>query len=299
MISQGTAELATWASPHEDKEVIRGPLVAVVPLAWLLAGASLSACQRPEWRNTYAPAAPSPTPSSASLPGPEEPPADAAVPIRTEEVAVPDDLPALVVRGSRPDALQMLFLPGMCVHPSGYVTSFQETAARRGDLVALQGDVSCGGDGSMRRWSNDLEAMNRRIDAAFVASGLGVPREVVVIGYSQGAERAERLVARWPEKYSSAVLMSGPVKPSKGNLARARSMVLMAGTREPGAGAKLKSAIPELQRASVPVTFIEIPGAQHGELGTDPAATMDEALEFVEEQLAHVPLDSGLGPSNR
>lgn len=175
----------------------------------------------------------------------------------------------------------MLFLGGMCVNPAGYLESFQRTAASRGDLVALQADVSCGGDGAARRWSSDLEAMDRRIDAAFEAAGIGEPHDVVVIGYSQGADRAERLVSRWPEKYSRAILIGTPVVPSPRHLAHARGVVLMAGTYDMAIGAH-KSAVAPLRRASIPSTFIELPGARHGEMGEDPEGTMAAALDFVD-----------------
>lgn len=87
---------------------------------------------------------------------------DPVVPVHTVGVPVPGDLPALAVRGSKTHRLHMVFVPGMCVHPGGYVLAFQYAAAAHGDLVAVQGDVSCGGDDSMRRWSNDLVAMDRR-----------------------------------------------------------------------------------------------------------------------------------------
>lgn len=216
--------------------------------------------------------------SSARVTSGETP---APVAVHTEDVPVPGDRPAVVVRGAREHRLQMVFIPGMCVHPGGYVMSFQHAAAARGDLVAVQGDVSCGGDGSMRRWSSDLEAMDRRIDAAFRASGLGEPHDVVVIGYSQGAERAQRLVARWPEKYRSAVLLASPVVPSTRELGRARAVVTMAGTHDQSLP-MMRGAVAPLRRASVPATFVEIPGARHGSMGTEPERTMEAALDFVE-----------------
>ena len=200
-------------------------------------------------------------------------------PVRTVDVPVPGDLPALVVRGARTHRRQMLFVPGMCVHPGGYVMAFQHAAAARGDLVAVQGDVSCGGHG-MRKWSYDLDAMDRRVDAAFRAAGLGEPRDVLVIGYSQGAERAEQLVARWPEKYSAAILMASPVQPSPKYLAKARAVALMVGTLD--AQANSRNAVKPLERAGVPVAFFSLPGARHGQMGETPEATMKAALDFVE-----------------
>jgi pimeloyl-ACP methyl ester carboxylesterase len=221
--------------------------------------------------------APVPTLQSAEIPRPAE-----ARPVQAEEVAVPGDLPAVVVRASGERHQQMLFLGGMCVHPGGYVESFQRAAANRGDLVAVQGDISCGGDGSMRKWSSDLDVMDRRIEAAFRAGGLGEPRNAIVIGYSQGAERAERLVERWPEKYDRALLLASPVTPSPRKLGRARAVVTMAGTLD-ASTRSMQNAVAALNRASVPAMFVELPGARHGQMGEDPEETMDAALEFVEQ----------------
>lgn len=217
-----------------------------------------------------APASPPPVPAEPD-PGP----------VRTVDVEVPGDLPAVVVRGAREHRHMMLFVPGMCVHPGGYVMSFQHAAAARGDLVAVQGDVSCGGDGVARRWSNDLDAMNRRIDAAFAAAGLGEPRDVIVIGYSQGAERAEKLVARWPAKYTRAVLLASPITPARERLGGARAVVTMAGTFDISRE-RMRAAATSLGRAGVPAAFFTLPNARHGQMGDTPEDSMREALDFVE-----------------
>jgi pimeloyl-ACP methyl ester carboxylesterase len=193
------------------------------------------------------------------------------------------DLTAFVVRG-REHRVKMLFLPGACVHPGGYVQAFQHTAAARGDLVTLQGDVSCGGDGFARRWSNDLAAMEHRIEAAFAAAGAGEVHDVVVVGYSQGAERAERLVARWPDRYVGAVLIASPVAPVARDFASCAAVVTMAGSRD--LQDTMRAAVPTLRRAGIPSEFLVLPGARHGEMGEDPEATMSEALDFVEEKIA-------------
>jgi predicted esterase len=229
-----------------------------------------------------------PPPAAPDAPPPPAPPAPPPPPrpVGLQIVPVDDDLPAFVVRASGPapsHRLSMLFVPGMCVHPGGYVEAFQYAAAARGDLVTLQGDVSCGGDGFARKWSSDLDAMNRRIEAAFRASGLDEPRDVVVIGYSQGAERAERLVARWPTRYASAVLIASPILPSAQNLARAHAVVLMAGTLD--SQTSMRSAVAPLRHAGTPATFLDLPGARHGQMGNSPENTMAEALDYISKAL--------------
>lgn len=198
------------------------------------------------------------------------------------DLPIPGDLPAYVVRGARAHRTPMLFIPGMCVHPGGYVTSFQHTAASRGDLVSVQGDISCNDAYGGRRWSSDLAAMDRRIDAAFRAAGLGEPHGVVVIGYSQGAERAEKLVARFPEKYSAAILISSPIVPSSALLGRAEAVVLMAGQYDLAQGTH-PAAVSSLKRAGIGSAFFTLPGARHGQMGDTPEDSMKQALDFVEE----------------
>jgi pimeloyl-ACP methyl ester carboxylesterase len=206
--------------------------------------------------------------------------------VHVEDLPIDGDLTAYLVRG-REHRLKMLFIPGMCVHPGGYVMAFQHTAASRGDLVTLQADVSCGGDGAARRWSSDLAAMERRIEAAFDAAELGEPRDVVIIGYSQGAERAERLVAdqRWArrERYVAAILIASPIEPAPRDFAHAAAVVTMAGTRD--AQEKMRGAVSPLMRAGIPSEFIPLPGAAHGQMGEDPEKSMSEALDFVEEKI--------------
>jgi pimeloyl-ACP methyl ester carboxylesterase len=172
-------------------------------------------------------------------------------------------------------------MAGICAHPVGYVQSFQGAAAARGDLVALQGDISCGGNGALRKWSSDIEAMDRRIEAAFRAGGLGEPRGVTVIGYSQGAERAERLVARWPARYARAILMSGPVVPSPKRLAGADAVALTVGSRE--FQGYVRGAVGPLVRSGIPARLFVFDGAQHGELGAAPTPVMNQVFDFLEE----------------
>jgi hypothetical protein len=252
--------------------------VAAIGLLLLSMGGWLARRERPSAMR----ALPAPSPS-ANHAAPPPPPAR---PIAVETVPVIGDLPAFVLRSSSSTpagqkARAFLFVSGMCAHPVGYVQSFQPTAAAHGDFMIVQGDVSCGGDGSMRRWSSDLEAMNRRIQAAFHAADLGEPSGVTVIGYSQGAERVERLVARWPDRYSSAILISSPVVPSSRALAKAKAVILMVGSLE--GQDQMRSAVGPLTHAGVPARFFALPGARHGQLGPEPSNAMGQALDFIDE----------------
>jgi len=205
--------------------------------------------------------------------------------IRTEEVAVPSDLPVFVNRGGRVHDQPMIFLAGMCVHPAGYIMSFARAAAEHGDILGLQGEASCGGNGMARRWTSDVVVLDRRIDAAFAAAGLAEPKNVTVIGYSQGAERAEKLVARFPEKYTRAILIASPITPSPTSFKKSTTIgvALMAGTFDISR-ARLQTAVRPLTQAGIHAQFFEIPKGYHGQLGDQPDALMADVLAFISKQ---------------
>jgi predicted esterase len=214
--------------------------------------------------------------SNAAPPEPPAPPPPAVV----ETVSVPDDLPAFVLRGGRGDA-RMVFLHGMCGHGLGYVQAFQDAAAEHGTVIGLQGDLSCGGP--WRQWSGDVEGLHRRIDAAFRAAGFeGAGDDVVIMGYSQGATRAEALAARHPERYTRVVLMGAPTTPSAARLKQVRGAVMMAGERD--RQDHMKAAARALSAAGVAVTYIPLPGATHGSLGATPGdgeRVMKKAFDWL------------------
>jgi len=200
--------------------------------------------------------------------------------ISVDEVPVPGDLPAYVLRGARGKA-RMVFLHGMCGHGQGYVQAFQRAAAERGTVIALSGDTACGSDPAFRTWTLDVTRIDERIEAAFAAAGsslLGDDEEIVLIGMSQGAMRAEALLARFPKRYRRAIFMGAPRWPLPSRVGRLQRAVLMAGEHE-GTWAPKQSAL-ALARSKVDATFIAIPDSRHAEL-RDGERVMGEALAFL------------------
>lgn len=98
---------------------------------------------------------------------PVPPPPDP--PVEVVPLDVPGDLPAFFLHGKAGTTQRMVFLHVRCGHAQGYVQAFQFAAAKRGSVLALQGDVPCGG--AYRRWTVDAEVQDRRIAAAFRAAG--------------------------------------------------------------------------------------------------------------------------------
>jgi pimeloyl-ACP methyl ester carboxylesterase len=198
--------------------------------------------------------------------------------VEVATVDVPGDVPAFVLHGAR--GAFMVFLHGRCTHGLGYVQAFQFAAAAKGTVIAPQGDQACGST-PFRRWSPDIDKLNARVEAALRAAGYTDPsgwRDMVVIGYSEGASRAEALAQRFPERYSRAILIGAPAPPSAARLAGVRGAVMMAGERD--AQETMKIGARALSAAGIPVTYIMIPGASHGQMG-DGERVMREALDWL------------------
>jgi len=203
-----------------------------------------------------------------------------AGPIRIEPLEPGASPPTFAMRGSPKGPGLIVFLHGMCGHALGYAQSFQWSASKKGTLIAPQGDRSCGGPWSS--WSKDIEALDARIAAAFRSLGHEGPIEdVVLVGYSQGASRAEALARKWPRRYTRLILIAAPTVVDARGLTSLRSVVMMAGERD--RQDLMRSGARVMKAAGVPSTFIVIPEATHGAMGPTPEKTMGEALDWLWE----------------
>lgn len=214
-------------------------------------------------------------------------------------VPIAGDLDVYVVDAARAGAPPIVYLTGSCTHPLASMTAFQRAGAAHGGIVALQGDLPCKGDGTLRRWSPDAVLTSSRIDAALNAAGAGSITDLTLVGYSQGAERAEWLAHRFPAKYTRFVLMAGPVVPAPARFAGARGVATLAGhgdVRETMAdGAR------RLRRASIPALYLEVPGTQHGELSPQIDAFVGQALDWLDDRAPRTrdPHGRGVGAARR
>ena len=191
---------------------------------------------------------------------------------------VEGDLDAYVAGDRAPT---IVFLTGSCSHPLPSLKAFESAGAAHGGILALQGDLPCkGGDPSLRRWSPDTVLTSARIDAALAAAGATRTTDLTLMGYSQGAERAEWLARRFPAKYTRFVLMAGPVIPAPSRFSGARAVVALAGhgdVRE-----NMAEGARRLRRASIPALYLEVPGTQHGELTAAIDPVVGQALDWLD-----------------
>jgi len=238
-----------------------------------------------------APEAPAPThaPSETTVSPAVAPPAalSSAAPVASSVAAAPAEVfveefaaeQAFVVRGSKAAGYGVL-LGGQCAQPQGYVDAIKLAASRRVQLVALRGDKPCSGE--FRGWLFQLDELSRRIDRTFKGLGLGEPRDVLLIGYSQGASVAELLAAREPAKYTRVVLMAKPSRPDPWHFTKAKAVVTMAGTLD--AQQAMIQGSRALSAAGVRARYFPLPGAAHGYMGDDPEGTFDKVFAWLYDE---------------
>lgn len=254
---------------------------ARVILATLALAAFPSHCEAPAWfsggrARDRGGAATSPARANPPRPGPS---------VRMEPLDSTQALPTYVMRGEPHGPAKLVFLHGMCGHALGYAQSFQWSAAKHGVLIAPQGDVPCSPGSPWAKWSLDTAALDARIVAAFRALGSTEPDvDIAVIGYSQGASRAEALARRWPKRYTRLVLIAGPTKVSPYGLSVV-STLTMAGTldRQDLMQATAKAFLAAGRRAR----YLPLPNARHGAMGDTPEQSMAEALHWLFESTSN------------
>jgi pimeloyl-ACP methyl ester carboxylesterase len=236
------------------------------------AALAMTGCSRD--KNTAFAAEPSRRPAPEAAKG--EPP------VVVEEMSIPGDLPAFVLSGPGGSCPKMVFLHGMCSHGLGYVQAFQSTARDHGGVLAIQGDIPCGNDG-MRTFDKNVTKQEERIRKAFLAAcgeQGGDMSDLVLMGYSQGAFMAERMAERHPERYSRLILIGAPTTPAVARLRYTRGAVMISG--ELDAKWKMKNGSDDLISAGIPSTYLEMPGAKHGQL-LEGERIMRDAFDWLDD----------------
>lgn len=229
------------------------------------------------------PAAEKPTDEAEAEIGPAptgtEPSASAAA---IRELKVPGDATILVAKGET--STPIVYLHGRCGDPTAF-RAWVDAGVRFGTVISLKGDQKCKGSGRTK-WTEDAAKLDRRITKAIEVTRdeLGVdldPERRLVVGYSQGALRAELLSTRFPKKYPRAVLIAGPRAPRPTSLTRSEAVLLVVGDHD--ARAHLSEAATKLAGAGRAVRYLELPGAHHGEYGAQAARVFSEGLGWLVE----------------
>ena len=216
----------------------------------------------------------------ALLPDGSVPPAPPHVPLG-EDVDIPGDRAAYVLRGNPDDPRVIVYLHGMC----GDITAadyFREAVRAHGTLIAVRGDTPCAN--GRFKWRDDASKIQTRIRAAFQRVNETGPGQLtlegaLLFGYSQGAERAERVSARFPQQYPRLVLGGPPTKASPLKLARAQRVAILGGELE--TTENMRAGFDALVTAGITSRFFTLDCAYHGYFGSNPESQLAQVLDWV------------------
>ncbi len=208
----------------------------------------------------------------------------ADAPPRAEHVAVPGDRAASVVRGPLGAKDVLVYLPGKCGDPDAPIKAFSREAAGRATLVVVQGDVACPDRPGRTRWSASPARAHERIEAALRAASRGgesLPTaRRTIIGYSEGALRAESVAKRFPDVYPRVALLASPRAAAGTSFQRSQRVAVGVGTRD--AQKTTRDTVDNLHRAGVPTRLFLFPGAKHGQYGDAGGRVMSQVFDWLE-----------------
>lgn len=176
----------------------------------------------------------------------------------------------------------LIYLHGMCGNPEA-MNDWAPMASQYGTMVVLRADVPCG-DRPGNKWPTDIASIQQRIDRALAAvseqrGGLLDDRELVLIGYSQGAHRGERLAEAYPARYPYLVLGGPPGAASPERLAAARGVAILGGDREDTTHMEAGDAA--LRAAGIRSRFFVLTGVGHGSYGPDASKILNEVFDWL------------------
>jgi predicted esterase len=217
------------------------------------------------------------------LPDGSVPPAPPHTPLG-QDVQVPGDRPVYVLPGNAGDPRVIVYLHGMCGDTTA-ADHFHEAVRAHGTLIAVRGDTPC--ENGRFKWRDDASKIQARIRAAFeqvkaLRGGELTLERALLFGYSQGADRAEKLAARYPQLYPRIVLGGPPMKASPLKLARAQRVAILGGELE--TTETMRAGFDALQAAGIASRLFTLECAYHGYFGADPETQLSEVLDWVSEQ---------------
>jgi predicted esterase len=208
----------------------------------------------------------------------------APLPPGVQAIAVPQDTPVYALPGAGTTPEVVVYLHGHCGDPLAGLRSFPKAASEAGTLLSVQGDIPCKGRPGRRRWSTDAAGIQRRVDAAIEAASRGLGRplkaaEVTLMGYSEGALRAELLATTFPARYPRVILGGEPRAPRAAGFTPQQAVATLAGERD--AQQPMREGAKALEEAGVRARFWVLPQARHGQYGPAAEQVLGEVFGWL------------------
>lgn len=206
------------------------------------------------------------------------------------EVEVPLDLPVRVLHAEPPLELAIVYLHGMCSTSRG-AEGWASVATKYGTLVMLRAETPCG-DRPGNKWTKDTAILQTRIDRALEAvratrGGHLTLKRLAILGYSQGAHRAELLVAAYPDRYPWVMLGGPPEAALPENFRAVERLAVFGGELEKSE--HMQKGARRVAASGIPTQYFVLPKAYHGDFGPKGREVMQEVLSWALEAPAGVP----------
>ena len=221
-----------------------------------------------------------PSPSPTVEPEPQLPPG--LVRGKALELSMPGDRPLRVAHAEADQPQAIIYLHGMCGNPKG-ADSWLDLATQRGTFIVLRATIPCPSRPGYK-WPQEPHLIQERIDAALdrvkvERGGLLNLDEVLLIGYSQGAHRAEKIAAVHPRRYRQIVLGGSPTSPTPEKLHQGQSIAILAGELEDSS--HMEAGYFSLRDAGIRTHFFLLPRAHHGGYGPEGRRVMGEVFAWL------------------
>lgn len=222
-----------------------------------------------------------PAPQLAPSPEPRVFPSDLVL-FTPSEMPLPGDRSLRVSHAGPAQSHAIIYLHGMCGNSKG-ADPWSDLATEYGSLIVVRADEPCG-DRPGYKWPKDLSLIQARIDTALAAvknarGGFLDLEHPTLIGYSQGAYRAEQLVGAYPERYTRAMLGGPPTPPSYEALKSLSSVAVLGGELEDRAHMEVGTA--DLIARGMRAKFFLLPKVHHGSYGPHGKEVVGQALNFI------------------
>jgi pimeloyl-ACP methyl ester carboxylesterase len=198
------------------------------------------------------------------------------------EVTMEGDRDLRIAHAQADSLHAVVYLHGMCGDSRG-ADSWVDIATQKATVVTVRADVPCP-DRPGYKWPQEPSSIQQRIDRALehvkqLRAGHLETNVVTLIGYSQGAHRAERLAAAYPTRYRKLVLGGPPTPAEVELLAHTEAVAILGGELEDTSHMELGFA--QLKAAGKNARFFLLPKAHHGGYGPEGRQVMSTVLDWL------------------
>jgi len=209
-------------------------------------------------------------------------PIQPSLPSQPSDVPVPGDRPLRVAHARAGSRQAIIYLHGMCGDEKG-ADAWADVATRHGTLITLRADVPCG-DRPGFKWPKEPEAIQARIERALgtvrdLRGGELDDQDPILIGYSQGAHRAEKLAVAYPHRYRTLALGGPPTAASPDRLRHANRVAILGGELEDTS--HMVEGYLDLVGRGIGAEFFTLPRAGHGGYGPEGRRVMTEVFSYL------------------